>query len=112
MAGVVASRSCQAHARVDVAELARLPLLLGGDLDVLRAAVDGEQDVLAVTRANHDRVAVDRLHRSGDPDAADANPSRVELAVLVVIPNDDVAADLDLGPGSLLAILHDHGFIS
>src|SRR6266576_6053592 len=91
VARVVAAGGDQPHAGLDVGERTGLPLVLPGDLEILRAAVDRELDVLAVSGADRDHVAVDALDRSGEVGAADVNALCVEFAVALLEANTDMA---------------------
>src|SRR6266550_5798650 len=108
VARVVAAGGDQAHAGLDVGKRTGLPLVLAGDLEILRAGVDGELDVLAVAGADRDHVAVDALDLSGDVRAADVNALCVEFAVALLEANTDVAVDFDLRPSRLLIATLDH----
>src|SRR5438270_6167249 len=113
MAGVVAACGHQAHPDAYILKRTRLPLLLAGDLEVLRAGVNGQPDVLAVPRADRDDIAVDALDFSDEVRAPDPDALGIEFAVALFVPNSDVAVDLDLGPAGLrVAALDHHGGVS
>src|SRR5205823_2962380 len=96
VARVVAAGRDQPHSGMNVFQRTGLPLLLAGDLEILRAGVHRECDVLAVTGAEGDHAAADARDGTGDVRPADANALRVELAVARFVTNEHVAVDLDL----------------
>src|SRR5438477_2115836 len=108
VARVVAAGGDQLHAGLDVGERTSLALVLAGDLEIFRAATNGQLDVLAVAGTDRDHVAVDALDLSSDVRATDVNALCVEFAVALLEANTDVAVDFDLRPVRLLIATLDH----
>src|SRR6202022_3153711 len=75
---VVAAGGAQPHTGVNVLERSSFPRMLAEDFEILRAVVDGQLDVLAVTGPNRDHVAADALDFPGEMSPADTNPLRVK----------------------------------